>query len=49
MLQRIVLFDRERDPYETHNFAGDPEYADIEEELRAGISDWESRTPSAKS
>ena len=37
-----MLFDRERDPYETHNFAGDPEYAEVEKQLRGQLKQWES-------
>jgi len=39
-----MLFDRELDPYETHNFAGDPAYAEIEKDLRAQIDRWARRT-----
>jgi arylsulfatase A-like enzyme len=42
-----MLFDREHDPYETHNFLGDPEYAEVEKQLRDHLRDWTARTQSA--
>jgi arylsulfatase A-like enzyme len=35
-----TLFDRENDPEERHNLAGDPEYADVERELLMHLIDF---------
>lgn len=40
-----LLFDREKDPQELRNLAGNPEYAEVETQLRAHLSDWVTRTP----
>ena len=34
------LYDLEKDPYEMHNLAGDPEYAEVEQELLSALNDW---------
>jgi arylsulfatase A-like enzyme len=40
----IVLFDREDDPYEMKNLAGDPKFAKIEEEMEARLKKWMADT-----
>lgn len=40
-----MLFDREKDPQELVNVAGKPQYAAVEAQLRAYLTDWASRTP----
>jgi len=38
--QGPLLFDRETDPYEMDNLAGDPEHADVEREMRERLDRW---------
>ncbi len=38
------LFDAEADPHEILNLAGDPKHADVLEELRAALANWEKET-----
>ncbi len=38
------LYDTERDPYELHNLAHDPEFAMVRDDLRAVLADWEKKT-----
>lgn len=40
-----MLFDRETDPQELVNLAGNPEAAGIEKQLRAYLAEWTSKTP----
>jgi len=40
----IWLFDRENDPYEMHNLAGNKEYSKIENELETLLNQWMSDT-----
>ena len=34
------LYDMKNDPYEVHNLAGKPEYAEIQKELSAKLDKW---------
>lgn len=40
------LFDREKDPHETHNLIGSADHAKVESELRDELANWIERTPS---
>lgn len=37
------LYDTREDPYELHNMAGDPAYADKLEEMRTALQDWQEK------
>ncbi len=38
------LYDNERDPYELHNLANDPEYAEVLQQMRQVLTDWQRET-----
>ncbi len=38
------LYDLEQDPWEFHNLAGDPEYAEQQQRLRSALEDWRRET-----
>ena len=38
------LYDTENDPWEVHNLATDPEYADVLERMRGALDNWRSET-----
>jgi arylsulfatase A-like enzyme len=40
-----MLFDREKDPQELVNLAGNPEYAAVEKQLRAYLAEWMKQIP----
>ena len=40
-----MLFDRQEDPDEIHNLAGNPEYAEVEKQLRGYFDDFVKRIP----
>lgn len=40
-----MLFDRKEDPDEIHNLIGDPQYAEVEKQLREYFNDFTSRVP----
>ncbi len=42
--EAIWLFDRENDPYELKNLAGDPEYAEIQKQLEQRLQQWMRET-----
>lgn len=39
-----LLFDLAADPFETRNLATDPDYAELLEEMRKELTDWQERT-----
>ena len=40
----VALYDLRKDPYEWHNLAGRPEYADVQARLMKAMADWQHRT-----
>ena len=40
----IWLFDRENDPYEMTNLAGNPDYAEIQQQLEQRLRQWMAQT-----
>ncbi|HZT80274.1 MAG TPA: sulfatase/phosphatase domain-containing protein [Gemmataceae bacterium] len=38
------LYDLEKDPHELRNVAGDPAYADVLNDLRRRLKDWQKKT-----
>lgn len=41
---RFELFDLEKDPDNFHNLADDPEFAEVQQELKTALDDWRIRT-----
>lgn len=42
--QEVELYDVEADPHELHNLAGNPEYAEVQQELRTALDQWQEET-----
>ncbi|QDU13631.1 Arylsulfatase precursor [Gimesia maris] len=42
--QEVELYDVQTDPHELHNLAGNPEYAEVQQELRTALDQWQEET-----
>lgn len=42
--QEVELYDMEADPHELHNLAGNPEYREVQQELRTALDQWQEET-----
>ena len=42
--QEVELYDVEADPHELHNLAGNPKYAEVQQELRTALDQWQEET-----
>ncbi|HBL42796.1 MAG TPA: heparan N-sulfatase, partial [Planctomycetaceae bacterium] len=42
--QEVELYDVEADPHELNNLAGNPQYQEVQQELRTALEQWQEVT-----